>query len=80
MAAYVGKIVHAFDPTAKPQPPHYIGAGPYAAMVVQIEPTGYVHLKVYMPHVTQPLDWGPVEHSSRAEAGSRHWLEIPEDV
>jgi hypothetical protein len=77
-APYIGKIVHAYDPTATPQPPHYIGAGPYAALIVQDEKTGYVHLKVYMPKVVQPIDWGPVAHKDQAEPGQRYWQDIPE--
>lgn len=70
----LGTMVYAYDPTASPQPPHYMGCGPYAAMVVQIEPNGYVHLKVYMPKVVQPLDWGPVAHKSAAEPGKCYWM------
>lgn len=72
-APYTGMPVQVYDPTGTPQPPHYIGPGPYAALIAQIDPSGYVHVKVFMPHVIQPLDWGPLAHRDQAEPGKRYW-------
>lgn len=73
LSPYAGQMVQAFSPEATPQPPHYIGRGPYAALIAQVDPSGYVHVKVFMPQVTQPLDWGPIAHKSQAEPGARYW-------
>lgn len=68
-------IVEVFDASLSPQPPHFMGAGPYTAIITyKCSVPQHVHVKVFMPDVA-PVDWHTVPHESvrNPAVTSRFW-------
>ena len=60
----VGRTIRVFDTSLSTQPPHYIGQGPYAAIITHVcAAPQHVHVKVFAPGVA-PIDWETVPHES----------------
>lgn len=75
----VGRIVHYYSHALPPSANNGMGAGPYAAVVVQTFPgSPYVNLKVLVPF-GEDIDAGSVSEKP-AEAGpsdDRYWMWPP---
>lgn len=70
----IGQPVQFFDPALTPQPPHFKGTGPYAALITGINPDGYVHVVVFMPWIA-PVHYGPIAYGGPAQTD--HGCENP---